>query len=129
MGVNPQAMLFTGGGIGSPRGPIFAMSQFLRRQIKHYLLSATQLLLASGVARVNPFLRPVGFIPVGLIAQEYTGYITIFSGGGMAEAHKPLENPTHETMRRCVAEAERETWWYLPQIKNPCAIELVMEEL
>lgn len=30
--VNPQAMLLTGGGVGSRRGPIYRMAQFLRRE-------------------------------------------------------------------------------------------------
>merc|ERR1712203_910894 len=39
--VNPHAQLMTGGGFGTAAGPIYRASQFLRREIKQYLLSMT----------------------------------------------------------------------------------------
>eukprot|EP00928_Gymnodinium_smaydae_P071926 TRINITY_DN55399_c0_g1_i1.p1 TRINITY_DN55399_c0_g1~~TRINITY_DN55399_c0_g1_i1.p1 ORF type:complete len:655 (-),score=72.93 TRINITY_DN55399_c0_g1_i1:157-2121(-) len=127
--VNPQARLFSGGGLGRMAGPIFRTAQFLRRQIKQYLLSVAELGLGTGGRHVNPWLRPVGYTPVGLIAQEYQGDITIFNGGGMLEVPNLLNNGSTELMRRFIPSAEWETWWYIPQIKSACAIEFVMDEI
>eukprot|EP00931_Biecheleriopsis_adriatica_P005768 TRINITY_DN107253_c0_g1_i1.p1 TRINITY_DN107253_c0_g1~~TRINITY_DN107253_c0_g1_i1.p1 ORF type:complete len:648 (-),score=118.44 TRINITY_DN107253_c0_g1_i1:54-1955(-) len=128
--VNPHARIVSGMGVGSPSGPLFAIQQFVRRQIKEFLLSFTEMVMKNSGRRVSPWLRPMGILPgQGLMVQEYTGDITIWSGGGLLEAHTLLQNPTQPIMQKAVAEAERETWWYIPQIKNACAIEFVMDEI
>lgn len=127
--VNPQARIFSGVGTGSPRGPVFALVQFLLRIIKENLLCLSELVLRQGGRYVSPWLRPAGFSPVALIVQEYTGDITIFNGGGFSAMHTLLDNPGAVTVDKYNAESEWETWWYIPQIKNACAIEFVMDEI
>jgi TAG lipase/steryl ester hydrolase/phospholipase A2/LPA acyltransferase len=126
--VNPQARLFTGQGVGSPTGPIFSIAQFLRRQLKQSLLSFSSLLLGTS-GRVSPWLRPVGFTPVGLIVQEYEGDVTIFNGGGMTEAFNLLNNGSNKILRTFTKASEWETWWYMTLIQNACAIEVAMNEI
>lgn len=127
--VNPQARIMSGIGAGTPHGPIFGLAQFLRREIKQYLLSLSELLLQRGGHRISPWLRPAGFSLVALIVQEYTGDVTIINGPGFAGMHKLLENGTTEMMQRYTDESERVTWKYMEQIKSACAIELVMDAI
>lgn len=127
--VNPQATLVTGGGFGSRRGPIFRVGQFLRRELKQYLLSIVELGLGTGGHRVSPWLRPVGCGAMGLLVQEYEGDITIYSGRGMREVPCLLTNGSEEMLRRYTAQSEWETWWSIPQIENACKIEFVMDEI
>lgn len=127
--VNPQARIITGGGIGSARGPVFRTAQFLRRQVKQYLLSIAELGLGTAGRRVHPWLRPVGYTPIGLIVQEYEGDVTIYNGGGLLDLPKVLDNPSGQTVRRYTAASENATWWHIPQIQNACASELVMDEI
>lgn len=125
--VNPQAMLLTGGGVGSQRGPIYRMSQFLRREIKQYLLSMME--FWKGASARHPWLRPVGNTLIGLMVQEYEGDVTIYNGRGLLEMPSLLENPTEDTLRRYTIASEWETWWHIPEIQNACAIEFVMDEI
>ena len=125
--VNPQAMLLTGGGVGSQRGPIYRMSQFLRREIKQYLLSMME--FWKGASARHPWLRPVGNTLIGLMVQEYEGDVTIYNGRGLLEMPSLLENPTEDTLRKYTIASEWETWWHIPEIQNACAIEFVMDEI
>jgi len=127
--VNPHASILSGAGYGSSRGPIFRLAQFLRRELKQYLLSLSELGLGTAGGRVSPWLRPVGYSAVGLLVQEYEGDITIFNGRGLAEMPFLLRNGNEEMLRRYTAESERETWWHIPRIENSCKIEFVMDEI
>jgi predicted acylesterase/phospholipase RssA len=126
--VNPHAMLISGAGLGSNRGPVFRCAQFLRRELKQYLLSISDLVRGTS-GRVSPWLRPVGYSAVGMLVQEYEGDITIWNGSGMLELPYLLENGTTELLHQMSLKAERETWWSIPQIENSCKIEFVMEEI
>ncbi|CAE7266644.1 TGL5 [Symbiodinium natans] len=125
--VNPQAMLLTGGGVGSQKGPIFRVSQFLRREIKQYLQSMLELF--RGASGRHPWLRPVGNTLIALVVQEYEGDVTIYNGRGLLEFPKLLKNPTEEVLRSYTKASEWETWWHIPEIQNACAIEFVMDEI
>jgi len=127
--VNPHAILATGEGLGSVNSPMFKIAHFFRREIKQYLLSITELALGTAGRRVSPWLRPVGFSPVGLLVQEYTGDITIFNGRGIQEMPYLLTNGTTDMLRRYTEASERSTWLKLPLIENSCKIEFVMEEI
>lgn len=127
--VNPQARIFSGGGVGRPSGLVFRHAQFLRRQIKQFLLSFSEFVLGTAGGRVSPYLRPVGFTPVGLAVQEYEGDVTIFNGAGMLAIRDLLSNGSNEMLRRMTVEAEWETWWFIPEIQNACAIEFAMDEI
>eukprot|EP00930_Biecheleria_cincta_P000999 TRINITY_DN102179_c0_g1_i1.p1 TRINITY_DN102179_c0_g1~~TRINITY_DN102179_c0_g1_i1.p1 ORF type:complete len:669 (+),score=95.13 TRINITY_DN102179_c0_g1_i1:151-2157(+) len=127
--VNPQARIFSGGGVGRPSGLVFRHAQFLRRQIKQFLLSFSEFVLGTAGGRVSPYLRPVGFTPVGLAVQEYEGDVTIFNGAGMLAIPNLLSNGSNDKLRRMTAEAEWETWWFIPEIQNACAIEFTMDEI
>ncbi|CAE7027926.1 SDP1L [Symbiodinium sp. CCMP2592] len=125
--VNPQAMLLTGGGVGSQKGPIFRVAQFLRREIKQYLQSMLELF--RGASGRHPWLRPVGNTLIALVVQEYEGDVTIYNGRGLLEFPKLLKNPTDEVLRTYTKASEWETWWHIPEIQNACAIEFVMDEI
>lgn len=125
--VNPQAMLLTGGGVGSQKGPIFRVAQFLRREIKQYLQSKLELF--RGASGRHPWLRPVGNTLIALVVQEYEGDVTIYNGRGLLEFPKLLKNPTNEVLRTYTKASEWETWWHIPEIQNACAIEFVMDEI
>lgn len=127
--VNPQARIFSGGGVGTPSGLVYRSAQFLRRQVKQFLLSFAEFVLGTAGGRVSPYLRPVGFTPVGLAVQEYEGDVTIFNGAGMLAIPSLLSNGSNEMLRRMTAEAEWETWWFIPEIQNACAIEFTMDEI
>jgi len=127
--VNPHARLLTGGGCGSLRGPVYRTAQFLRREVKQYLLSMSELWMGTAGRRVEPWLRPVGHSVVGIVAQEYEGDVTIYNGRGMLEIPDMLTNGSEEMIRRYTAISERQTWWDIPQIENACAIEFVMDEV
>lgn len=127
--VNPQAMALSGGGFGSSRGPVYRAAQFLRRELKQYLLSAAELGLGTAGGRVSPWLRPVGISAIGLLVQEYEGDITIFNGRGLQEMPHLLKNGSTEMLREYTRASEWETWWHIPQIENACKIEFVMDEL
>ncbi|CAJ1384003.1 unnamed protein product [Effrenium voratum] len=125
--VNPQAMLLTGGGVGSQKGPIYRLAQFLRREIKQYLLSMLEFWRGAGAR--HPWLRPVGNTIIGLVVQEYEGDVTIYNGRGLLEMPTLLQNPSEETLRKYTIASEWETWWHIPEIQNACAIEFVMDEI
>lgn len=126
--VNPQARLFSGGGVRSPPTAIERVASFLRREVKQYMRSIAD--FANGVSRQwSPWHDLIGSVPVALVVQEYEGDVTIFNGGGLLELPNLLQNGTTEMIRRFSAEAEREAWWYIPQIQNACAIEFVMDEI
>lgn len=127
--VNPQAYFVSGGGIGRPSGLVFRSAMFLRKQLKQWLVSVSQFMSNAAGGRVSPYLRPVGFTPVGLVVQEYEGDITIFNGPGMWALPNLLVNGSNEILRRLTRTSEWETWWYLPQIQNSCAIEFLMDEI
>lgn len=127
--VNPQAMLFSGGGFASSRGPIYRTAQFLRREVKQYLLSLSEFGLGTAGQRVSPWLRPVGISAIGLLVQEYEGDITIFNGKGMREIPGLLTNGSEKTLREYTRTSERTAWRHIPQIENSCKIEFVMEEI
>ncbi|CAE7220900.1 SDP1 [Symbiodinium necroappetens] len=125
--VNPQAMLLTGGGVGSQKGPIFRVAQFLRREIKQYLQSTLELF--RGASGRHPWLRPVGNTLIALVVQDLLGDVTIYNGRGLLEFPKLLKNPTNEVLRTYTKASEWETWWHIPEIQNACAIEFVMDEI
>lgn len=132
--VNPHAMMMSGGSLaegelGCPRGPLYHVAHFLRRELKEYLLSLASLGLGTAGQRVSPWLRPVGYSVVGLIVQEYEGDITIYNGRGIQEMPYLLRNGTEEMLRRYTADSELRTWWAIPQIENSCKIEFVMDEI
>eukprot|EP00931_Biecheleriopsis_adriatica_P061136 TRINITY_DN36751_c0_g1_i1.p1 TRINITY_DN36751_c0_g1~~TRINITY_DN36751_c0_g1_i1.p1 ORF type:complete len:665 (+),score=144.61 TRINITY_DN36751_c0_g1_i1:36-2030(+) len=124
---NPQAPLLTGGGVGSRKGPIYRTAQFLRREVKQYLLSMSDFWM--GTAGRHPWLRPVGNSLVGFVVQEYEGDVTIYNGKGMMELPNLLTNGSNEMLRAYTSTSEWETWWHIPEIQNACAIEFVMDEI
>ncbi|CAE7306554.1 SDP1 [Symbiodinium sp. CCMP2456] len=107
--------------VGSQKGPIFRVAQFLRREV-----AAFRLPLLSG-------FRPVGNTLIALVVQdllkdaghdqEYEGDVTIYNGRGLLEFPKLLKNPTDEVLRTYTKASEWETWWHIPEIQNACAIE------
>ena len=100
--VNPHAQLFSGGGFGKATGPVYRACQFLRRELKQYLLSGMELLMGTAGGRVSPWLRPVGLTAVGLMVQEYEGDVTIYNGRGLLEIPSILRNGDQAMMeRRC----------------------------
>jgi len=127
--VNPHAMLITGAGYGRNRGPIYRIAQFLRRELKQYLISISEVSLGTAGTRVSPWLRPVGYSAVGLLVQEYEGDITIYNGRGLREIPHMLENPNPALLQRYTRKSEWQTWEHIPRIENSCKIEFVMDEI
>lgn len=127
--VNPHAKILSGGGAVSSRGPIFRTAQFLRRELKQYLLSIAEFGSGTAGRRVSPWFRPVGISAIGLLVQEYEGDITIFNGRGMRELTNLFINGSNDMLRRYTAASQLETWKRIPQIENACKIEFVMEEI
>lgn len=124
--VNPHAICLTSGSsTGAPK-ILYHTVEFLKRELKQYLLSLTQFCLGASGRYLG---RPVGASAVSLLTQEYEGDITIFNGRGMAEVPDMLMNGTEEQMRRYTKKAELVTWAKLPQVENACMIEFVMDEI
>lgn len=132
--VNPHARLLTGGGgytfrSSDWRVPGSSVVQFLKHELKSYLRSTAAMCMGTVGRHVSPWLRPVGWSLVGFLTQEYEGDITIYNGQGLLSLSMLLKNPTEDVLVKFFAEAERETWRFLPQIAALCNIEFTMDEI
>ncbi|KAK3059414.1 hypothetical protein LTS18_010925, partial [Coniosporium uncinatum] len=63
-----------------------------------------------------------------ILAQRYSGDITILPEINYAQFPKVLSNPTTEFMLAAMLGGERATWPKLSRIQNHCAIELALDE-
>ena len=117
--VNPHAMLFAGTSLGS--GPLARVIQFLKQQIKAWILNVSLLSLQLGLPGLGKGLLP-------LLTQRYEGDVTIVPRWGLNDLFELFKDPSKARFEACRLEGQRVTWPKMRRLSAECAIERVMDK-
>lgn len=93
----------------------------------------TKLALGEIMHRMN-ILAEIGIMRTPLtkarsvLAQKYSGDITLLPEVNLSEFPRLLKNPTTEFMKDAILRGERATWPKLSRIANHCAVEIALDK-
>ena len=95
--------------------------------------AATQFAKSEALHRLTT-LADLGVLPntltkaASVLAQKYSGHITILPAIAYPDFPRMLSNPTPQFMRDAMLRGERAAWPKLSRVRNHCALELALDE-